>query len=155
MATPGFLRAVHGCGLMKCSFLIKAKDSNIVTEKGVRTFIMERLLNSSFEKGTAVNIDDKTVEVKIEGDKEEIIKFKAQLEKDMTAKFGNPVITFTDLREIAAVEIPSLVKSSQALVLGQLHKGIDVQLNILDTLKIMHQDLKSLPKELAKAIKEK
>lgn len=116
---------------------------------------MERLLNSSFEKGTAVNIDDKTVEVKIEGDKEEIIKFKAQLEKDMTAKFGNPVITFTDLREIAAVEIPSLVKSSQALVLGQLHKGIDVQLNILDTLKIMHQDLKSLPKELAKAIKEK
>lgn len=55
----------------------------------MRLFIMEQLLNSGFEKGSAVNIDDKTTDVKIEGDKEEIIKFKEQLEKDVVAKFGN------------------------------------------------------------------
>lgn len=168
---------------MKCSFLIKSKDPNVITEKGVRVFVMDRLLNSGFEKGSAVNIDDKTVEVKIEGDKEEIIKFKARLEKDVIAKFGNPVINFTDLMENPALEMPSLMKSSQALMLGQLSKGIDVQLVILDTLKAMSQnmslmnknlknefktlgqelknmneglthELKSLPKEIAKAIKE-
>ena len=129
---------------MKVSFLVKAKDPNVITEKGVRTFIMERLLNSGFEKGSAVNIDDKTVEVKIEGDKEDIIKFKAQLEKDAVAKFGNPIISFTDLMENPATEIPSLMKSSQALMLGQLSKGIDVQLSILDTLKNMNQNMGSM-----------
>ncbi len=161
---------------MKARFLIKAKDPSIITEKGVRVFVMDRLLNSPFEKGSVINIDDKTVEVRIEGDREQIIEFKKELEKDVISTFGNPVITFTDMTEIPTAEIPLLMRTSQALIIGQLHKGIDVQLCILDTLKTMVTNLKStrddsnanfktmrddsnanfknLPKEIAKAIKE-
>lgn len=130
---------------MKASFLIRSKEPDIITEKGLRVFVMERLLNSSFEKGIVSNIDDKTVEVQIEGDKEQIIKFKEKLEKDVIAKFGNPVITFSDIQEITN-DIPNLMKSSQALMVGQLQKGISVQLDILAALK-------NLPQELAKILK--
>lgn len=78
---------------MKARFLIKAKDPNAITEKGVRVFVMDRLLNSDFEKGSVTNLDDKTVEVRIDGDREKIIEFKKELEKDAISQFGNPVIT--------------------------------------------------------------
>lgn len=131
---------------MKTSFLIKAKEPNTITEKGVRAFVMERLLNSSFDKGSVVNLNDKTVQVQIEGDEKEVRKFKEQLEKDVIAKFGNPVITFSDIEEITN-DIPNLLKSSQALMVGQLQKGISVQLDILSTLK-------NFPEELAKILKK-
>lgn len=151
---------------MKADFLIRAKEANSITEKGVRAFVMERLLNSSFEKGCVANLDDKTVHVQIEGDEKDIMKFKERLEKDMNAKFGNPTIVFSDIRQTTQ-SIPSLLKSSQALMVGQLEKGIDVQLKILHSLDSMHhelkeafnnmnkelkEELKSLPRELAKAL---
>ncbi len=140
---------------MKGSFLIKAKDPKIITEQGVRAFVMDKLLNSGFEKGSVTNVDGKIVEVRLEGDKEQILKFKEQLEKDLVSEFGNPLITFTQFKEEPFAEVPSLMRSGQALMIGQLHKGIGVQLVILDTLKTMHQDLKSLPVELGKVLKEK
>lgn len=114
---------------------------------------MERLLNSSFGKGSVVNLDDKTVQVRIEGDEKDIRKFKEQLEKDVTAKVGNPVITFTDIQETGN-DIPDLLKSSQALMVGQLEKGIDVQLKILDSLNNMNHGLKEEMKDMNRELKE-
>ncbi len=128
---------------MKGSFLIKAKQENVITEKGVRAFILERLLNSPFERGTALNVDEKTVEVRIEGNEKQIEKFKAELEKALIAQFGNPIILFSELKEDQKLEIPALMRSSQALVVGQLQKGIGVQLAILDALKNMSAELSS------------
>ncbi|MBN1940645.1 MAG: hypothetical protein JW772_00520, partial [Candidatus Diapherotrites archaeon] len=115
--------------------------------KGVGAFIMERLLNSSFGKGTAFNVDEKTVQVQLEGDEKQIKEFMKNLEKELTAQFGNPTILFTEFKENPALEIPELIRSSQALMVGQLQKGISVQLDILHTLK-------ELPKELAKILKQ-
>mgnify|MGYP001597580739 CR=1 FL=1 len=149
---------------MKACFFIKAKEPNIITEKGVRAFVMERLLNSSFDKGSVANLDDKTIQVQMEGDEKEVRKFKEQLEKDVIAKFGNPIITFSDIQKTTN-DIPNLLKSSQALMVGQLQKGIDVQLKILDSLNILpeklkemnqelKEELKSIPRELAKILKK-
>ena len=73
---------------MKGSFLIKAKDKKIITEKGIRAFVMDRMLNSPLTRGTAFNVDDKTVEVRVEGEEKHIKEFIAQLKKDMTAMRG-------------------------------------------------------------------
>ncbi len=142
---------------MNASFLIRAKEPNVITEKGVRVFVMERLLNSSFDKGSVVNLDDKTVQVRLEGDENEIRKFKELLEKEIIAKFGNPIIVFTQVQETTD-NVPVLLKSSQALMVGQLHKGINVQLEILDTLRNMRADtlttFRNLPEEIARALRE-
>jgi acylphosphatase len=132
---------------LKGSFCIKAEEENAITEKGVRAFIMERLLNSPFSKGSAVNVDAKTVQVQIEGDEKQVKAFMKKLEKEIVLQFGNPAISFTQFQEDNSLEIPDLMRSSQALVVGQLQKGINVQLDILSTLK-------QLPKELASALKE-
>lgn len=145
---------------MKGHFFIKAKDANVITEKGVRAFVLESLLNSPFKRGAVFNVDEKTVEVQIEGDEAQIKKFKEKLEKEVIAKFGNPVINFTLFEEADLLEIPSLMRSSQALMVGQLQKGITVQLKILDKLDKLNAldelklELKKLPREIAKAIKE-
>jgi len=131
---------------LKGSFLIKAKKENIITEKGVRAFIMERLLNSPFNRGSVVNVGKKTVQVQLEGDEKQIKAFIQNLEKEITAEFGNPAITFTPFEENPALEIPSLIRASQALMVGQLQKGVGVQLDILSALR-------ELPGELAKILK--
>ena len=131
---------------MKGSFLIKAKAEEVVTEKGVRAFIMERLLNSPFGKGAVFNVDGKTVQVQLEGDEKQIKAFMMDLEKALVGQFGNPTISFTAFQENPALEIPDLMRSSQALMVGQLQKGISVQLDILSALK-------SLPRELAEILK--
>ncbi|MFH1225512.1 MAG: hypothetical protein V1676_06950 [Candidatus Diapherotrites archaeon] len=139
---------------MKGSFRILANEKNVITERGVRVFIMERLLNSPFERGTVLNIDEKTVEVRMEGTKKQILEFKAELEKELIAKYGNPVILFTPLQSNRALQLPALMRSGQALVLGQLSKGVDVQLKILETLTGQKTELGSLPERLGKVIVE-
>jgi len=132
---------------MKGSFLIKSKEDGLITEKGVRAFIMERLLNSAFAKGSVSNIDNKTAQVQLDGDAKQIKEFMQILEKGLIAQFGNPIISLTHFQENPALEIPDLARSSQALVVGQLQKGISVQLDILSALK-------ELPRELAKILKK-
>lgn len=133
---------------MKGSFLIKARKEKTITEKGVRAFIMERMLNYPFSKGSVLNIDSKTVQVQLEGDEKQIRAFMEDLRKALAEQFGNPIISITEFQENASLEIPQLMRSSQALMVGQLQKGISVQLEILDTLK-------SMPREIANSIKEK
>ena len=133
---------------MKGSFFIKAKVESVITDKGVRAFVMERLLNSAFSKGAVLNIDDKTVQVQLEGDEKQIKFFVKELEKNILAKFGNPTISFTSFEEDCSLEIPDLLRASQALMVGQLQKGIGVQLDILKTLK-------ELPNSLASVLNQK
>ena len=138
---------------MKASFLIKAKKENVITEKGVRALIMERLLNSAFLKGALLNIDAKTVEVQIEGDEKQIGVFKKELEKQLKNLLGNPKILFTETVEKPHLELPNLMRSSQALVVGQLEKGIRVQLDILGEMKRLSGGMKKLPVEIARHLK--
>lgn len=51
------------------------------------------------------------------------------------------------MTEIPTAEIPLLMRTSQALIIGQLHKEIDVQLRILDTLKAKVTDTKFMRNE--------
>ena len=67
-----FLFSLFRSFFMKASFLIKAREKGVIAEKGVRAFIPERLLNSPFERATAFNLDEKTVEVRIEGDEKKL-----------------------------------------------------------------------------------
>jgi acylphosphatase len=139
---------------VKGSFLIKAKEEDVITEKGARAFIMDRLLNSPFNNASVENIDNKTIQVRLEGDEKQIKEFIKNLEKDLIARFGNPTISFTQFQENPALEIPELMRSSQALMVGQLEKGINVQLEILSTLqglgslKVMPEELRQMSKEI-------
>ena len=48
---------------LKGFFLIKAKKKKVIQDRGVRAFVLEKILNSSLERGTAINLSDgKTVE---------------------------------------------------------------------------------------------
>lgn len=133
---------------MKGSFLIVAKKKGVITEKGVRAFIMDMLLNSPFSRGAVFNVDEKTVKVMLEGDEQHIKEFMEDLQKALVAQFGNPIISFGSFVEDPSLEIPELMRSSQALMVGQLQKGITVQLDILDALK-------NLPEKLADVLERK
>lgn len=135
---------------MKGSFRITAKEENLITERGVRAFIMERLLNSPFRNASAFNVDEKTVEIRLEGGKTQINAFREKLREAVIAKFGNPGLSFTPFRQNAALEIPGLMRSSQALMVGQLQKGITVQLGILN----LQSELLHLQSELLQAVKK-
>ncbi|MFH1696398.1 MAG: hypothetical protein ABH854_00635 [Candidatus Diapherotrites archaeon] len=73
---------------MKGSFLIKTEEKGVISGRGARVFIMERLLNSPMEKGDVLKVDDRTIEVRLEGTKEQIFTFKNELEKAFIAKYG-------------------------------------------------------------------
>ena len=147
---------------MKGSFLITSDSENVITEKGVRAFIMERLLNSPFNKGAVFNIDDKTIEVRLEGDEEQIKAFIRDLNSALVRLHGNPTITLTEFQKNNELEIPELMRSSQALMVGQLEKGINVQLRIinvqlriLESLENVLKSLEKLPKKIADSLKNK
>lgn len=132
----------------KIRFFIKANEKNIVTEKGVRAFILGKILNNpAFSKGAVINVDEKTVEVRLEGEESAIKDFLTNVKKEFFEKFENPLIKFSKTEKID-FEIPDLMRTSQALIVGQLEKGITVQLEILQTLK-------QLPTALAEKINQK
>jgi len=142
---------------MKASFLIKSKEEKVVTEKGLRAFVLEKLLNSGISKGTVENLDRKTVQVRLEGDESRVKQLVEELKKAVIAEFGNPKISFTQLEENPSLELPDLMRSSQALMLGQLHKGVSVQLDILKAQKGLMEEQKELvkgQKELVSSQKE-
>ncbi len=137
---------------VKGSFLIKAKEDNVITEKGIRAFIMEKLLNTPLARGTIKNIDKKTIQVRLEGDEKQVREFIKELEQELREQIGNPAISFSQFLEDTSLEIPSLLRSSQSLMVGQLQKGISVQLQILETLKGNENNFKSLPKQISEEI---
>lgn len=137
--------------MIKGKFLITTEKEGIITNKGIRAFVMEKILNSSLQKGTAINIDEKSVEIQLEGEREKIEAFVKKLKKELVENFGNPTIKFTEFKEDSMLEISEILRSSQALTIGQLQKGISVQLDILNALKDLNI-LKELPKKQAETL---
>lgn len=74
---------------MKVRFLITTDEPSIIENGLLQVFVMEKLLNSSFEKGNALPLDNNTLEVRIEGDQHQLEAFKKELEKETVAKFGS------------------------------------------------------------------
>ena len=139
--------------MIKGKFLIKAKEKDTITNKGIRAFIMERLLNSPLQKGAVLNIDDYTVEVQLEGEKEVVEKLFENLKKALTEKVGNPVINFSEFKEDRELEVPDLMRASQALTVEQLEKGINAQLETSKAVKETSQSVSVLP-AILKALEE-
>lgn len=138
---------------MKGSFRIVSDSENTIAEKGVGAFIMERLLNSPFSRGAALNIDKKTVEVRLEGDEDKVKEFMEDLKSALVKQYGNPIIALTEFQKNDALEIPELMRSSQALMVGQLEKGINIQLRILESLENMGKSMEKLPGKIAESMK--
>jgi hypothetical protein len=69
--------------------------------------------------------------------------------KAVVGKFGNPLIEFTGFEEDLKLEVPEIMRSSSALMAGQLQKGIDMQLKILNALKKTLEEMKNLSGDIA------
>ncbi|MCK4731198.1 MAG: acylphosphatase [Methanophagales archaeon] len=108
--------------MTKARFYIKDK----VQEVGYRVHIMQKILNSGLN-GTAINLADGRVEVRLEGEKERIEEFYEELKKENSPELvANPFIKsvygkmlrrpeFYDLGLNADLMVPDSMQSSQAL----------------------------------------
>jgi len=103
--------------MTKARYYIKDK----VQEVGYRVHIMDKILNSGLN-GTAINLADGRVEVRLEGEKERIEEFYEELKKEKPELAENTEIY--DLEFNASLNVPDSMRSSQALMLEQLSKGI-------------------------------
>ncbi len=148
--------------MTKARFYIKDK----VQEVGYRVHIIQKILNSGLN-GTALNLADGRVEVRLEGEKEQIIEFYEELKKVSTPELaGNP--GFYDLEFNADLNVPDSMRSSQALMLEQLSKGIVYIAGMNESIKGMsaciggmdenikgmNEKLDKLPERIAKELKE-
>ena len=105
--------------MTKARFYIKDK----VQEVGYRVHIMQKILNSGLN-GTAINLADGRVEVRLEGEKERIEEFYEELKKENSPELVAGKPEYYDLEFNADLMVPDSMRSSQALMLGQLTKGI-------------------------------
>jgi acylphosphatase len=152
--------------MTKVRFYIKDK----VQEVGYRVHIMQKILNSGLN-GTVINLADGRVEVRLEGEKEGIEEFYEELKDGNSPELvvGKP--GFYDLEFNADLMVPDSMRSSQALMLEQLSKGIvyvagmkesvdgmkesvDGMKESVDGMKReMREGFDKLPKEIAKELK--
>ena len=105
--------------MTKARFYIKDK----VQEVGYRVHIMQKILNSDL-KGNVINLADGRVEVRLEGEKERIEEFYEELKKENSPELVAGKPEFYDLEFNADLMVPDSMRSSQALMLEQLTKGI-------------------------------
>jgi acylphosphatase len=151
--------------MTKARFFIKDK----VQEVGYRVHIMQKILNSDLE-GNVINLADGGVEVRLEGEKERIIEFYEELKKEKPELAKNP--HFIDLEFKADLLVPDSMRSSQALMLEQLGKGIVYTAKLFEETMGMRRELRegfselgnkmdgvgdkidNLPERIAKALKE-
>lgn len=137
--------------MTKARFFIKDK----VQEVGYRVHIMQKILNSDLE-GNVINLEDGRVEVRLEGEKERIIEFYEELKKEKPELAEN--LHFFDLEFKADLLVPDSMRSSQALMLEQLGKGIVYTAKLIEETMGMRRELREgferLPGRIAKALKE-
>jgi acylphosphatase len=105
--------------MTKARFYSKDK----VQEVGYRVHIMQKILNSGLN-GTAINLADGRVEVRLEGEKERIEEFYEELKKENSPELAAGKPEFYELEFNADLMVPDSMRSSQALMLSQLTKGI-------------------------------
>ena len=105
--------------MTKARFYVKDK----VQDVGYRVHIMQKILNSGLN-GATINLADGRVEVRLEGEKERIDEFYEELKKENTPELVMGKPEFHDLEFNADLMVPDSMRSSQALMLEQLSKGI-------------------------------
>ena len=96
--------------MTKARFYIKDK----VQEVGYRVHIMQKILNSGLN-GTAINLADGRVEVRLEGEKERIEEFYEELKKENSPELVAGKPEYYDLEFNADLMVPDSMRSSQAL----------------------------------------
>jgi len=137
--------------MAKARFYIKDR----VQEVGYRTFITEKILNSDLE-GSAINLPDGRVEVKLEGEKEHIIQFVEELKKEKPELAKNPEITPLEFDD--SLVVPEAMRSSQSILCGQFTKAVGHVEHMGEAMKELVKEIKEmrqeLPKEIAKELKE-
>lgn len=105
--------------MAKARFYVKDK----VHDVGYRVHILQKILNSGLN-GTAINLADGRVEVRLEGEKERIEEFYEELKNEYTPELLTVKPELYDLEFTADLMVPDSMRSSQALMLEQLSKGI-------------------------------
>jgi len=135
--------------MTKARFYIKDK----VQEVGYRVHIMQKILNSDL-KGNVINLADGRVEVRLEGEKERIEEFYEELKKENSPELVAGKPEYYDLEFNADLMVPDSMRSSQALMLGQLTKGIVYIAGMNEYIKGMNEKLDRLPERIAKELKE-
>jgi len=152
--------------MTKARFYIKDK----VQEVGYRVHIIQKILNSGLN-GTAINLADGRVEVRLEGEKERIEDFYEELKKENTPNLSLEKKAlpkkqqYHDLEFNADLMVPDSMRSSQALMLEQLSKGIVYVAGMKESMAGMKESMdemkgemregfKNLPKEIAKELKK-
>ena len=142
--------------MTKARFYIKDK----VQEVGYRVHIMQKILNSDL-KGNVINLADGRVEVRLEGEKERIEEFYEELKKENSPELVAGKPEYYDLEFNADLMVPDSMRSSQALMLGQLTKGIVYIAGMNESIKRMNEGIKGmnekldrLPERIAKELKQ-
>ena len=131
--------------MTKARFYVKDK----VQDVGYRVHIMQKILNSGLN-GTATNLADGRVEVRLEGEKERIAEFYEDLKKENTPDLLTGKPELYDLEFNADLMVPDSMRSSQALMLEQLSKGIGYIAGMDGTIKGMDRSIKGMDEKLDK-----
>lgn len=130
---------------MSC-FEFKVKNKAKVTDVGFRLKIAQRIPDELDVR--AENINKNEVRIIVKGKEHEAKAFYEKLKEEL----GNPQLY--GFRKVT----PTLVKTDRffhKLECEQLGKFVDVGLEMRDAIKEMTKGFKLLPKNIAKAIKEK
>lgn len=122
----------------KKKFRFFIKDN--VQDVGCRGFVIAEMLNYGFERATAINLPDGRVEVRIDGEESDVKDFIENLKEKLRLKYPNPLVEIRGVEATADLYVPDIMHSSQAHLLVQFDKAIDV--------------LKGLPKEIANEMKK-
>ena len=125
--------------MTKARFYIKDK----VQEVGYRVHIMQKILNSGLN-GTAINLADGRVEVRLEGEKERIEELYEELKKENSPELVAGKPEYYDLEFNADLMVPDSMRSSQALMLGQLTKGIVYIAGMSENIQGMNENIQGM-----------
>ncbi len=124
--------------------------SDQVQDVGCRGFIISEMMFAGFEKGNAINHSDGRVEVRIEGEEGRIKEFVEELRRKLEAKYGsnsNPKVEVSGTESFEGTELRKLTEVSQAHLLTQFDKGVDVMKDIRSNLENLNKNVDNLNKK--------
>ena len=151
---------------VKARFYIEPKEAhNRVQHIGVRLILTEKLIHAGFTRGMVFNLPDGTVEIVVEGNREDIEAFHRQTREHLIAWLeagntdkdylrrmsGNPGILVGDLEYKQNLRVLRLSLYSHSLEMNQLGKGVDVYYDLKDEMKKNSDAYHGLKEELKRS----
>ncbi|MFQ6052302.1 MAG: acylphosphatase, partial [Candidatus Hydrothermarchaeota archaeon] len=112
---------------MKARFYISSEK---VQEVGYRAFIASKILESNLE-GVARNLPDGRVEVLLEGEEKDISRFLDLIKEKPDLEFDE------------SLDVPKVMRTSQALILDQLGKEVVYLSGIDEKMEKMRKEMKA------------